>query len=104
MTTTKNTEEQNYYLVHYVLIDLYLVNRLSLDTKLVLTIVGTFLLAYIFTFPTGWLISDEYSNFNKGIALANGEKSLPLKSANTDKKTYTSRIDEMINANYEKEK
>lgn len=55
---------------------MYLVNRLSLDTKLVLTIVSTFLISYIFTFPSGWLISDEYSYLNQGIALANGEESL----------------------------
>jgi hypothetical protein len=58
------------------LIDLHLVNRLSIDTQLVLATVGTFLISYIFTFPSGWLISDEYSYLNQGIALARGENSL----------------------------
>lgn len=51
-------------------------NQLSLDTKLVLFAAGTFLLTYIFTFPTGWLISDEYSYLNQGLAIANGEVNL----------------------------
>ena len=55
---------------------MYSVNNLNIDTKLVLTIVGTFFFSYLFTFPTGWLISDEYSYLNQGIALANGEKLL----------------------------
>ena len=61
-------------------------NKLRTDTKLALTIVGTFLLAYIFTFPTGWLISDEYSYLNQGIALANGENALSFLDAITGEK------------------
>jgi hypothetical protein len=52
------------------------VNKLKIDSKLVILVVGTFFLAYIFTFPTGWLISDEYSYLNRALAIVNGEKSL----------------------------
>lgn len=51
-------------------------NRHNLDTKLVFSAIGVFFLAYIFTFPTGWLISDVYSYMNQGIAISNGEKIL----------------------------
>ncbi len=44
---------------------------------------ATFLLAYIFTFPMGWLISDVYSYMNQGIAIANGEKMLTYTDAIT---------------------
>ncbi len=55
--------------------------RLDLDTKLILFVVGTFFLAYVFTFPTGWLISDVYSYMNQGIAIVNGEKLLSYTDA-----------------------
>lgn len=56
-------------------------NRLSIDTKLVLIVGVTFLIAYIFTFPMGWLVSDVYSYLNQGIAISNGERILTYSDA-----------------------
>lgn len=64
---------------------MYPVNKICIDTKLLLLLGSVFFIAYLFTFPTGWLISDEYSYLNQAIALANGEKSLLFTDAITNK-------------------
>lgn len=58
-------------------------NKQSLDTTLILGTAGAFLLTYLITFPLGWLISDEYSYLNMGMALADGEKTLTFIDAVT---------------------
>ena len=57
--------------------------QFSLDSKLIYLALGTFILVYLLTFPTGWLISDVYSYMNQGIALADGEEALYYKDAIT---------------------
>ncbi|MEM9548828.1 MAG: hypothetical protein AAGA77_22780 [Bacteroidota bacterium] len=55
------------------------------DTKLILYVIGAFLLTYFFMFPQGWLVSDVYSYLNQGMAIAAGQDVLTYIDAVTQK-------------------
>ena len=50
--------------------------NLDLDSILFYSLLLTFAVTYLFMFPMGWLISDEYTYVNQAIAISQGDTSL----------------------------
>jgi len=57
---------------------------LGLDNLLFYGLLLLFAVVYLFTFPQGWLISDEYTYVNQAIAITHGETSLTFYDAITE--------------------
>jgi len=56
----------------------------DLDSLLFYGLLLLFAVVYLFTFPQGWLISDEYTYVNQAIAITQGETSLSFYDKITD--------------------
>lgn len=69
--------------IHYFL-QFCIVKNLDLDSVLFYGLLLVFAIVYLYMFPQGWLISDEYSYVNQAIAISEGNTYLSFSEAITD--------------------